>query len=199
MAQGDLTKLESRLHTAVTSARRRSRSGHYGRTEWPCGAATSIAFAVAGPQLQHALGPKINVTIDYVNGKIEQSQMTNNKLKCMVDLLIKLNVSQKMYFDDLRGNLFGLHLFVALGNVLLLLWLSLIRPDGTIINIYALMIIFVSIIFPLFDLNDVYRKARQIQPILKKSKSACDSEIPKLTEAVCRNIEEEIKSFSVRI
>jgi len=29
------TKLESRLHTAVTSPRRRSRPGRYGRTEWP--------------------------------------------------------------------------------------------------------------------------------------------------------------------
>ncbi len=37
MAQGDLTKLEGRLHTTATSARRRSRPGHYGRTEWPCG------------------------------------------------------------------------------------------------------------------------------------------------------------------
>ncbi len=36
MAQGDLTKLEGRLHTAVTSPRRRSRPGRYGRTEWPC-------------------------------------------------------------------------------------------------------------------------------------------------------------------
>ena len=36
MAQGDLTKLEGRLHTAVTSARRRSRPARYGRTEWPC-------------------------------------------------------------------------------------------------------------------------------------------------------------------
>jgi len=36
MAQRDLTKLEGRLHTAVTSARRRSRPGRYGRTEWPC-------------------------------------------------------------------------------------------------------------------------------------------------------------------
>jgi len=35
MAQGDLPKLKSRLHTAVTSARRRSRPGRYGRTEWP--------------------------------------------------------------------------------------------------------------------------------------------------------------------
>ena len=34
MAQGDLTKLESRLHTAVTSPRNRSRPGRYGRTEW---------------------------------------------------------------------------------------------------------------------------------------------------------------------
>ena len=39
MAQGDLTKREGRLHTAVTSARRRSRPGRYGRTEWPCMAA----------------------------------------------------------------------------------------------------------------------------------------------------------------
>ncbi len=37
MAQGDLTKLEGRLHTAATSARRRSRPARYGRTEWPCG------------------------------------------------------------------------------------------------------------------------------------------------------------------
>jgi hypothetical protein len=29
------SKLEGRLHTAVTSARRRSRPGRYGRTEWP--------------------------------------------------------------------------------------------------------------------------------------------------------------------
>ena len=36
MAQGDLTKLEGRLHTTVTSARRHSRPGRYGRTEWPC-------------------------------------------------------------------------------------------------------------------------------------------------------------------
>jgi len=36
MAQRDLTKLEGRLHTAVTSPRRRSRPGRYGRTEWPC-------------------------------------------------------------------------------------------------------------------------------------------------------------------
>ncbi len=35
MAQGDLTKLEGRLHTAVTPPRRRSRPGRYGRTEWP--------------------------------------------------------------------------------------------------------------------------------------------------------------------
>jgi len=34
MAQGDLTKLEGRLHTAATSPHRRSRPGHYGRTEW---------------------------------------------------------------------------------------------------------------------------------------------------------------------
>jgi len=36
MAQGDLTKLESRLHTAVISPHRRSRPDRYGRTEWPC-------------------------------------------------------------------------------------------------------------------------------------------------------------------
>jgi hypothetical protein len=35
MAEGDLTKLEGRLHTAATSPRRRSRPAHYGRTEWP--------------------------------------------------------------------------------------------------------------------------------------------------------------------
>jgi len=35
MAQGDLTKLESRLHTAVISPHRRSRPDRYGRTEWP--------------------------------------------------------------------------------------------------------------------------------------------------------------------
>jgi fido (protein-threonine AMPylation protein) len=36
MAQGDLTKRESRLHTAATSPRHRSRTGRYARTEWPC-------------------------------------------------------------------------------------------------------------------------------------------------------------------
>ena len=35
MAQGDLTKRESRLHTAATSPRHRSRTGRYARTEWP--------------------------------------------------------------------------------------------------------------------------------------------------------------------
>ncbi len=35
MAPRDLTKLEGRVHTAVTSPRRRSRPGRYGRTEWP--------------------------------------------------------------------------------------------------------------------------------------------------------------------
>jgi MFS transporter, DHA2 family, multidrug resistance protein len=50
MAQGDLTKLEGRLHTAGTSHRRRSRPARYGRTEWPwflgfsvlCGLATNL-------------------------------------------------------------------------------------------------------------------------------------------------------------
>ena len=36
MAQGELTKVESRLHTAATSSRHRSRPSRYGRTEWPC-------------------------------------------------------------------------------------------------------------------------------------------------------------------
>ena len=35
MAQGDLTNVESRLHTAATSPRHRSRPNRYGRTEWP--------------------------------------------------------------------------------------------------------------------------------------------------------------------
>ncbi len=169
------------------------------RSMFALGAATSIAFAVAGPQLQHALGPKINLTIEYVSKKARNSNTTKTSLERMIDLLNQLNRSQKIYFDDLRGNLYSLHFFVTLGNVLLLLWSSLIRPDGAILNIYALMIIFASIIFPIFDLNDVYRKARQTQPILQKSKSACDSGMPKLVETVCKSIGGEIKSYSVSI
>jgi hypothetical protein len=43
MAQGDLTKLEGRLHTTVISARRHSRPGRYGKTEWPC-YANAVSF-----------------------------------------------------------------------------------------------------------------------------------------------------------
>ncbi len=69
MAQGDLTKLEGHLHTAVTSARRRSRPGRYGRTEWPCtqNTAGDLSFDCADDGKVHIYASEISYDVDYLS------------------------------------------------------------------------------------------------------------------------------------
>lgn len=111
------------------------------------GAATSIAFAIAGPQIRHALGPKITRMMRYVYRKKHDSEVLVINLKYLIDALKIFDISKIYYYDDLRGNLFGLHLFTIFYNIFLLLWSSLLTLDGLIPNGIAVFLLFLSVCF----------------------------------------------------
>ena len=82
MAQGDLTKLESRLHTAVTSPRNRSRPGRYGRTEWPC----------FKPWLESMRGRK---SLQTANTLISIWDIPLNEANIRADVLVKAGIFKR--------------------------------------------------------------------------------------------------------
>ena len=172
---------------------------NYMQSMFQLGTATSIAFAIAGPQIKHALGPRAQRVIRYVNFSISGSSGPALNLRKLVDVLKNFDKYTQDYWELGRGNLFKLHLIAALINFLMLFWSSLIDPRGQILNGIAFVLIMYSMFVPLADLYRTYIKARHIRPMLQEAKNACDSGTPDRIDAICAKIEAETKPLPPNI
>ena len=159
------------------------------------GAATSAAFAFAGPQIQHALGPRVQEAIQHARLALRKPNSPSASLKLLIRKLYLYDRHKRDDAATRRSNLFPFHLTITLINVLFLVWTALIDPRGELQNKYALILIFVCIFAPLVDLRDVFFEARRIRPILQKAKDACDSGIPEQIDTAADAIEAEIKRY----
>jgi len=167
----------------------------YMQSVFSLGAATSAAFAFAGPQIQHALGPRVQKAMQYARFALRKPNASSSSLKSLIK---QLHLYDKHKRDDAamrRSNLFPFHLIITFVNVFFLVWTALIDPRGELRNKYALILIFVCIFAPLIDLRDAFFEAHRIRPIIENTKSACDSGIPEQIDAATDAIEAEIKRY----
>lgn len=172
---------------------------NYMQSMFQLGAATSIAFAIAGPQIQHALGPRAQSVIRHVRLANNESSEAASKLRNLADILLKFDAYEQDYWSLGRGNLYKLHFSMALINFVMLSWSSLIDPRGRILNGIAFLVIISSMFIPLIDLSRTYIEARRIRPMLQEAKNACDSGRPDRIDAICAKIEAEIKPLPPNI
>ena len=157
------------------------------------GTATSIAFAIAGPQIQHALGPRAQGALRHVRHAISKSHTEVSELRKLLVALQNFNNYKREYGGLGRGNLYPLHYLMAIINFALLFWSSLIDPGGGIPNGIAFLIITASMFVPFVDLNDAFFAARHIRPMLQEAKTACDSGDPGRIDAICAKFQNETK------
>lgn len=170
---------------------------NYMQSIFQLGAATSAAFAIAGPQIQHALGPRVQGAIQHARLAIRKSNPPINALKDLIRILQRYDQYKRDNAALRRSRLYSFHLGITLLNIFLLIWTSLIDPRGEIQNKYALMLIIVCIFAPLIDLRDIFLEARHVQPIIQKAKDACDTRKPERIEAAKDAIEAEIKLYPI--
>ncbi len=163
------------------------------------GAATSIAFAVAGPQIQHALGPRVKGTIQNAKIAMRDPNVPLQALENLVQALRDYEIYKRELVGYTKGNLYGLHLYVALFDILLLFWSSVIDPIGKIPNFPAILLCVLCIIFPMIDLFDASREALHMKPILKRAKDACDTGVANEIQTASKDIRAEIKPFPTNI
>lgn len=168
---------------------------NYMQSVFQLGAATSAAFAIAGPQIQHALGPRVQGAMQHTKLALRKPDAPITALK---QLLRSLQRYDKHKRDDAalrRSRLYSLHLTIALMDIALLIWSSVIDPRGEIPNKWAIILMFICIFAPFLELRDTFLEARHIRPIIQKANDACDSRIPGQIEAAKDAIETEIKSY----
>lgn len=163
------------------------------------GAATSIAFAVAGPQIQHALGPRIVGAVQSAKVAMHKPNAPVSTIKPLIRNLQHYDKYKRELVAYTRSNLYPSHLFIAYSNIILLFWSSLIDPRGEIQNQWAVLVVILSIMFPLTDLIDAFIEAHHIRPILQEAKDACNSGISERVAAVCQAVNAEIKPLPTDI
>ena len=166
---------------------------NYMQSIFQLGAATSIAFAIAGPQIQHALGPRTQGALRHAKLAINKPTGLTSKSRKLISILHNYDRYQREYSALGRGNLYILHCSMALINFTLLLWFSLIDPRGQIPNGIAALIIMFSMFVPLVDLSRTFTDARHIRPMLQEARKACDSGMPDRIDAISARLEAEIK------
>ena len=172
---------------------------NYMQSMFQLGAATSIAFAIAGPQIQYTLGPRVQGLIRYAKSTVSKSSNLAPKLTELINVLQNYDGYNQEYWALARGNLYNLHFLMASINLSLLIWSSLIDPRGAILNIVAFFVIMFSMLFPMADLSRTYVEARHIRPILQEAKNACSSGTPDRIDAICAKIKAETKPLPPNI
>jgi len=171
----------------------------YMQSMFQLGAATSIAFAVAGLQIQHALGPRIIGAIQSAKLAMSKPNAPVATLKSLISSLQNYNRYKRTLVGYTRSYLYRAHIFIAFCNIILLVWSSLIDPRGEIQSQWAFFVVVFTIMFPLTDLVDTFIEAHHIRPILQEAKNACSSDVIERIEAVCCAINAEIKPFPTNI
>ena len=159
------------------------------------GAATSAAFAIAGPQIQHALGPRVQGAIQHAKRASMQPNAPMGALKQIAQTLRHYDKFKKDEAAMRRSRIYPFHLTITATNILLLLWSSVIDPRGEIQNKWAVIILFGCIFAPFVELKDAFSQARHIRPLIQKAMDACDSNMFKRIEAARNTIEAEIKAY----
>ncbi len=163
------------------------------------GAATSIAFAVAGPQIQHALGPRVEGGIQKARTVMCYPNAPIENLKALIQALRDYESYKRELVGYTRGRLYTLHLYFATINIFLLFWSSAIDPFGKIPNFPALLLCILCIIFPFLDLIVASLEANHIRPILQKAMNVCDGGNSTEIRTSCDAIRAEIKPFPTAI
>lgn len=170
---------------------------NYMQSVFQLGAATNAAFAIAGRQIQHALGPRVQGAIQHVRLAIRKPDPPVVALRQLAESLRRYDKYKRDDAALTRSRLYSIYITVALLDILLLVWSSVIDPRGEIQNKYAMILMFICIFAPFLELRDIFLEARHIRPIIQKANDACDSRIPERIEAAKNAIEAEIKSYSV--
>lgn len=170
---------------------------NYMQSVFQLGAATSAAFAIAGPQIQHALGPRVQKSIQHARLALRKPDPPVIALRHLIQSLQRYDRHKRDDAALRRSRLYPFHLSIALLNIFLLIWSSVIDPRGEIQDIYAIILMFICIFAPFSELRDTFLEARHIRPIIQKANNACDSRISERIEAAKDAIEAEIKPFPV--
>lgn len=161
------------------------------------GTATSIAFALAGPQIRHVLGPKIRITKNFIRRISIIYGSCAQGIGLLEDTLCSLENHQQDLGETQRGAMYIIHLSAILFNLLMLIWSSLIDPNGRVWNIGAVYLLIGCMGFPLIDLIMAYLGTNPIRQLLQQVRSACESRKPEEIERVRRKINEFIEASSV--
>ena len=170
---------------------------NYMQSIFQLGAATSIAFALAGPQIRHVLGPKIRIVKLFVNTTATKHPNQLQESSLLVHSLCTLEDHQQDLGETQRGALYIIHLSAILYNVIILIWSSLIDPNGKIWNAGAFYLLIGCIGFPMIDLIQAYTDSSPIRRLLQQVKSACESGNPTEISLIRKKIDNFILSSPI--
>lgn len=170
---------------------------NYVQSVFQLGATTSAAFAIAGPQIQHALGPRVQGAIQHARLALRKPDPPVIALRHLIQSLQRYDRHKRDDAALRRSRLYPFHLTIAFLNIFLLIWSSVIDPRGEVQNKYAIILMFICIFAPFVELRDTFLEARHIRPIIQKANDACDSRISERIEAAKDAIEAEVKPYPV--
>lgn len=170
---------------------------NYMQSIFQLGAATSIAFALAGPQIRHVLGPKIKMIRLVIENAVGMEEGCTDQNNNIVHRLHFLEQHQQDLGEMQRGALYLIHLSAIAYNIVMLIWSSIIDPNGKIWNVGAVYLLIGCIGFPSIDLVQAYTNANPLRDLLRQVKSAFENRKSEEIDHVCKRIDDFITASPI--